>query len=258
MSNKMAGRPSTKFEVNLNQIDETLEHIKTFASHSSTKESLKLFSTKLYHFCNTFQNKESQTLDVNEDSVLDDVLSLTDDSMGLIFRNIWENLQTDDKSSFLFDFYWSQNEQEQCKFLESVGQTLNASVLTSSMNVQEQTRLLTFKDLCEISKQSLIDSCDKRIISFLKALTDKRNANNQKYHHDNSNEIANLVDNLYKARDSKFYSPSGAREALIVYLSSSKSDDSTQVISKQGGKCGRTPLDTIIRNSVAKNKFFVC
>ena len=72
----MAGRPSTKFEVNLNHIDESLEKIKSFSSHSSTKESLKLFSTKLFNLCNTFESKETQTVDVSEDNVLDDVLSL--------------------------------------------------------------------------------------------------------------------------------------------------------------------------------------
>ena len=35
MFNKMAGRPSTKFEVNLNKIDESLENIKVFASNFS-------------------------------------------------------------------------------------------------------------------------------------------------------------------------------------------------------------------------------
>ena len=251
----MAGRPSTKFEVNLNHIDESLEKIKSFSSHSSTKESLKLFSTKLFNLCNTFESKETQTVDVSEDNVLDDVLSLTDDGMCFILRNIWENLQSEDKRSFLLDFYLSQSEQDQCMFLASVGNFLNESVLTSSTKIQEQTRQLTFRDLCNISKQRLIDSCDVRIKSFLTSLTEKKNANNQKYHHDNSNEIANLVDNIYKARNSKFVSPTGARESLIVYLSSSKSVDSTHVISKQGGKCTRTVLDNIIRNSVEKNKF---
>ena len=35
----MAGRPSTKLEVNLNKIDESLENIKVFASNSRSRES---------------------------------------------------------------------------------------------------------------------------------------------------------------------------------------------------------------------------
>ena len=35
----MAGRPSSKFEVNLNKIDESLENIKVFASNSRSRES---------------------------------------------------------------------------------------------------------------------------------------------------------------------------------------------------------------------------
>ena len=250
----MAGRPCSKFEVNLSQLDETLERIKLISTHPTTRNGIKVFSDKLLHICNDFEEKGTQTNDLNEDIILDDVLSLPDESLGYILRNIWQNLSKDDKESYLFDFFLSQEEQDQCKFFESVGKTLNESIMQASIAINEKVSKLTFKDLCDVSKKSLIDACDKRILSFLKSLTEKKWSNN-KYQHDNMNEIANLVENIFKARNSKFVSPSGARESLIVYISSSKSVDSSLVLSKQGGKGGRIVLDNIIRNSFENYQF---
>ena len=78
----MAGRPSSKFEINLNQIEESLKKIETFSSHPSIREKLKLFSSELTKLCTTFEESETQTNnDCTEDNILDDVLSLTDESM---------------------------------------------------------------------------------------------------------------------------------------------------------------------------------
>ena len=257
----MAGRPSSKFEINLKQIEESLKKIETLSSHPSIRENLKLFSSKLVNLCSTFKETGTQTDDctednraLTEDNILDDVLSLKDESMGFIMQNIWQNLKKDDRESFLYDFYKSQSKQDQCKFLESVGRTLNESVLQSSTKIHEKVNQLTFQNLCDISKQSLIDSCDERIISFFQSTTEKK-YRQRSSNHDNTNEIANMVDNLYKARNANFVSPSGVRESLIVYLSSAKSVDCTQVISKQGGKGGRTVVDKIIKHSVTENCF---
>ena len=88
----MAGRPSSKFEINLNQIEESLKKIETFSSHPSIREKLKLFSSELTKLCTTFEESETQTNnDCTEDNILDDVLSLTDESMEkmmTIFREL--------------------------------------------------------------------------------------------------------------------------------------------------------------------------
>ena len=89
---KMAGRPCSKFEVNLSHIDETLERIKLISVNPTTRNGIRVFSKKLFDMCNSFEEKGTQTNDLNEDNVLDDVLSLTDESMGFILRNIWQNL----------------------------------------------------------------------------------------------------------------------------------------------------------------------
>ena len=93
----MAGRPCSKFEVNLSQLDETLERIKLISTHPTTRNGIKVFSDKLLHICNDFEEKGTQTNDLNEDIILDDVLSLPDESLGYILRNIWQNLSKDDK-----------------------------------------------------------------------------------------------------------------------------------------------------------------
>ena len=89
---KMAGRPCSKFEVNLGQLDETLEKIKSMSTHPTTRNGIKVFSNKLLNICNDFEDKGTQTNDLNEDIILDDVLSLPDESLGFILRNIWQNL----------------------------------------------------------------------------------------------------------------------------------------------------------------------
>ena len=133
----MAGRPSSKFEINLNQIEESLKKIETFSSHPSIREKLKLFSSELTKLCTTFEESETQTNnDCTEDNILDDVLSLTDESMGFILQNIWQNLKNDDRESFLFDFYLSQSKEDQCKFLESVGRTFNETIFNNPRKCQ--------------------------------------------------------------------------------------------------------------------------
>ena len=129
---KMAGRPSSKFEINLKQIEESLKKIETLSSHPSIRENLKLFSSKLVNLCSTFKETGTQTDDctednraLTEDNILDDVLSLKDESMGFIMQNIWQNLKKDDREPFLYDFYKSQTKQDQCKFLLLVSLNIN-------------------------------------------------------------------------------------------------------------------------------------
>ena len=52
-----------------------------------------------------------------------------------------------------------------------------------------------------------------------------------------------------KARNNKFVSMVGAKEHLVVYLASGKSEQASQIFSKQGGKCTRPTLELILKNS---------
>ena len=70
----MAGRPCSKFEVNLSHLDETLERIKLISANPTTRNGIRDFSKKLFDICNSFEEKGTQTNDLNEDNVLDDVL----------------------------------------------------------------------------------------------------------------------------------------------------------------------------------------
>ena len=132
----MAGRPSSKFEINLNQIEESLKKIETFSSHPSIRQKLKLFSSELTKLCTTFEESETQTNnDCTEDNILDDVLSLTDESK--------EKMMTENHF-FLTSIY----HKDQCKFLESVGRTFNETIFNTSTKIQESVSQLTFQNLC--------------------------------------------------------------------------------------------------------------
>ena len=52
-----------------------------------------------------------------------------------------------------------------------------------------------------------------------------------------------------KARNNKFVSMVGTKEHLVVYLASGKSEQASQIFSKQGGKCTRPTLELILKNS---------
>ena len=90
----MAGRPCTRFEVNLNNLDESFEKIRLIYAHPKTRRNIITnFSKNLNKLCKSCDDKGTQSdIDGDGDTVLEDVLSLTDENMGYILRNIWQNL----------------------------------------------------------------------------------------------------------------------------------------------------------------------
>ena len=90
----------------------------------------------------------------------------------------------------------------------------------------------------------LYNKCDERLQSFIDALTARLKSD-----HENINFKANIYDNILKARNSKYFSPSGVKEHMVSYLSSGKSMHTSQVFSKQGGKGSRPILEKILKNS---------
>ena len=249
-----AGRPScSKIELNLNDHEDFLDKIKHLCNFPSTKRKIKTLCSQLNELLQSTHDEATQTDRVTEDSILDEVLNLSDDEMLYIFRNIWINVPNKMKLNFTFDFYLTLNSEEQCQFFSLLGDILNESVYETSKIQQEKVKGTTFQKLSNISKESFLETCDKKLLAFLNSLTYKKGRQTKK--NDNTNEIGNIVDNILKARNSKYISETSVREAIITYISSSKSVDTNKVISKQGGKGTRPVLDTVIQNTYQENRF---
>ena len=250
----MPGRPQVKFEFNLNNIDACFEELSSLCSNASTKVKVQSLSSKLSDLFRSNKEKTTQTEERNEDEVLDDVLKLPDDEREWIFRNIWNNINSTKKCNYIFDFFSSLNLDEQCDLFRLFGKTMNHTVLELSEKLRYKTKEFCFQDLSSVSKNTFLDQCDQRILSFIDGLTEKSNKYN-KYQHDIFNEKFNIYDNLLKARNHNYVSDVSMREGIIAFISSSKSFDTTTVFSKQGGKGTKHVLNRIIRNTYEKNHF---
>ena len=82
----MAGRPCTRFEVNLNNLEESIEKIRLIYAHPKTRNIITNFFKNLNKLCKSCDDKGTQS-DIDGDTVLEDVLSLTDENMGYILQN---------------------------------------------------------------------------------------------------------------------------------------------------------------------------
>ena len=82
-----------------------MKKIESVSSHPSIRGNLKLFSSELVYLCSTFEETGTQTciddcIEDNtkgkEDNILDDVLSLKDESMQHVLHNAkYHNLHND-------------------------------------------------------------------------------------------------------------------------------------------------------------------
>ena len=112
-----SGRPSTKIQLNLNDHEDFLGKIRNLCKFPSTKDKIKSLCTKLNEILQSPTHDEStqtemqspthekaiQTENVTEDSILEEVLNLSDNEMLYIFENIWINVPHSMKLNFTFE-----------------------------------------------------------------------------------------------------------------------------------------------------------
>ena len=72
---------------------------------------------------------------------------------------------------------------------------------------------------------------------------------------DNKAELSNLLDSLFKSRNSRYVSLAGLKEHLVAYISSNKSHHVSDLFSHIGGRGNRHLLETILDNSEIACKF---
>ena len=222
------------------------------ASCSTPSQKLKLIE---------FQNKlckvvlDDQTKKEEENSaaaVLDQVLLLNDADMVYILDNIWENI-THKRYAKLFSLFESLSVDEHCEFFTLVGsEVFNKSIYKTSVELTDQVSSMGFEELSKIPKASILEKCDIRLLALIKASIKKLG---RMAHHDATNEICNIIDNFCKARNAKCLIPGAMREGEVCYVSSGKSNHTSQVVSKQGCKGTKHVLERVITNTVQNAKF---
>ena len=238
-----AGRKKSCFTINLDNIEESIELM--LASCSTPSQKLKLIE---------FQNKlckvvlDDQTKKEEENSaaaVLDQVLLLNDADMVYILDNIWENI-THKRYAKLFSLFDSLSVDEHCEFFTLVGsEVFNKSIYKTSVELTDQVSSMGFEELSKIPKASILEKCDIRLLALIKASIKKLG---RMAHHDATNEICNIIDNFCKARNAKCLTPGAMREGEVCYVSSGKSNHTSQVVSKQGCKGTKHVLEGVITN----------
>ena len=109
-----------------------------------------------------------------------------------------------------------------------LGDALNQEIYEETVKSERRTEDITLFDLKAASKEEFYEKCEKRLKCFLDALTAKKKSEN-----DNINFKSNVIENICKARNSKFVSEVGLKETMVSNLASGKSRHSSQVFSKQ-------------------------
>ena len=236
------GRPSKFITIDLDDIDGSIQAIRESCNTDTQRSKLAQFQEKIKAI--NFSNESPA------ETVLNDVLSLNDDDLFWILENIWTNLKHD-RAKNLFQLVTSLSQAEQCTFFAQIASIFNQALYNLSKIIHKSTIPMTLADLSRVSKASFIQQFDERLLAFLRELMEKSGRCN---HHDITNELFNILDNILKGRNYTYLSPVAVREGTVCHISSGKSTHTNQVMAKKGG-CGSKPvLERVIQNTV-ENRF---
>ena len=238
----MAGRPTCSIELSLNN---PLRSMKDITRYCEQNESMK---ANMITFANSlldcFVKSETKTTQTNNDetSLIQNICELSENftsyEKSFLLSNIWSKIHPDDQIKIIFMFYCELEQGQQEDLFAFLGDSLNETIYEESKNKCKHAQDLDIGQLQEKNKSEFYKNCDKRVTSFLNALTARQvntnsNCVNFKY---------NAYENILKARNSKFISEIGLKEHMVSYLASGKAIHNTQVFSKQGGKGTRPVL----------------
>ena len=200
-----------------------------------------------------FETKETQT-PLPTDPI-DNICEITNEfscsDLSFFTSRLWAKLTKKDQIQMMFMFYNDLDLDQQSDLSSLLGSCLNSKIYADSKKLPDVKHLSVF-DLETATKSELYNNCDRRLASFIDALTEK-----QQYARtgNNVNFLANIYENILKARDNNFVSKVGVKEHMVTYLASGKSRHASQIFSKQGGKGSRPVLENILKNSANSFKF---
>ena len=217
------------------------------------------------------------------DKILEEIWrqDLTDSDQEFLFHNIFQNLPdqvnnikfqlksiaTDVRNSFLKEMLDEYTEsvinilqlnpqelyckvqklsfEDQVKFYFLLGKSFNAKLWNESIS-NSGLSSLTIPKLLTVTKEDTLKGADKRILSFIEAMTGKTNRN--AYNKDNIVELSNIIEALLKGRNKKYVSPGALKEHTIAYISSNKNTYVSDILC-HNAKGNRHLVEQILKNS---------
>ena len=250
----MAGRPQSRFEVNLNAIEASVEEIIELCTSESSLLKLKSFVYELNIRLVNKSDKEVETdiADIANIPTIQFLIGqLAQNEKFNLIEKIFLNFVENDKLDLLKLLYDGLETESQCQYFFMMGKLFNQFLLKESEN--SNVKNMNFDELANETKSQFYEKCDIRLKAFFAAATLK--SNKYQKHHDNINELANIYENLLKARNFRYTSPVGVRDNIIAYIGSDKSNQTTQVLCKAGAKGSKPILEQILQNTEDKKKF---
>ena len=238
------GNIQTVFTVNFRDPDQIDEIFKTFAQNEVMCGNMaKLFCNMQCHLLDyDFSAQQAKSiLEFAVDKNLDNNLDTSEDLIAAASKVIECAIpgQTETNQSLIRSFsvfFFSLPSVEQCSMYESFGKELNTALYEqtkSKIDIQN----MDIEKLLNSSSSDLFKNADERLQSFVSAAvkTDERRANEEK---ESKRMVfcSNIIENLLKARNLKYVSPSGLSVLTLVYILSGRSKQACQLFSTTGAK----------------------
>ena len=224
---------------------ESYEDIVKICSNSAVRANVNWFAKLLVELTEDRTSNFTQTDSISSEQVLEMTEKNSVHEKSYMLVNLWNGIEVEEyKINMIFMFISNMQLAAQSDVFSLLGNLLNQEMYCASKDIEKNAQDITIYDLKAANKVDLYNKCDKRLQSFIDALTARL-----KSEHENINFKSNIYDNILKARNSKYFSPSGVKEHMVSYLSSGKSMHASQVFSKQGGKGSRPILEKILKNS---------
>ena len=242
------GRPKMRLEINFQNPFQNFYEIERLSKLDGMQEVLESFAAAIMEL---FIDNDNINEDKSDKDSLDDPAE--------IFNQILQNIPENDHQLMIdpiCDFVCKMSKDNQTHVYKQLGESLNRVLYDEVDRISAKT--LSLVELQHFDKEEYYASIDSRIVTFIDALTEKKgNKRSQDPQASNTNFKMNAIENLIKARDSKFVSVSGLREHMVTYMSSGRSIHVSQVFSKQGAKGTRPLLENILDNSMTTCTFKV-
>ena len=238
------GNIQTVFTVNFRDPDQIDEIFQTFAQNEVMCGNMAKLFCNMHCHLRDYDFSVQQTKSILEfavDKSVDINLDMSEDLIAAATKVIECATpgRIEINQSFMRSFtvfFFSLPSAEQCSVYEIFGKELN-TVLYEQTKSKIDIQNMDIEKLLKSSSRDLFNNADERLKSFVSAAvkTDERRANEEK---ESKRMVfcSNIIENILKARNLKYVSPSGLSVLTLVYILSNRSKQACQLFSTTGAK----------------------
>ena len=145
----MARRPVSRIEINLNDIESSIQRIETLCQNTNIRPKIKDLSKHLNEFFSETENSYSQTNEVDIDLVSQFLQQLSDNDLLFTMKSIWETLSGSEKLVILHEFFGSLDVNEQIHFFSMLGDLFNKSLNETGLEISHKLKEMSMDELSE-------------------------------------------------------------------------------------------------------------